>query len=400
MKLGARRARINALLFPFCPQIMTIITLSDALIQRLTASDRRILRDKVLSGFCLRLNKRTRTFLIATSSGGRQVRIVIGRWPLISTEDARSQATKLLLDCRMGYMAVKPQMERLPTLRLALAKYAEAKDIKASSVRRYESILKTHFNEWQDCELDQLASPAFAMHCHNFAQSRGAAVVEVGRGLIGAMFRYLNAVHGLELESPFARLAAAGLMPDRAEPRERKLKISELPTWFAATSKLQEKQRDLLMLLAITGLRRNEAGLITKKQIDLSVAVLHIPDTKTSHPHSLPITPMMRDILDRHTNGIGPDDLLFEGVSLEHLAQMAMRAGAPEFMLHDLRKILATVGEQLGHSNAVMRRILNHKAKRADTLHRHYISLSASDISIALKSIQEALIEMMEMSSS
>jgi len=155
-----------------------------------------------------------------------------------------------------------------------------------------------------------------------------------------------------------------------------------------------------LMLLAITGLRRNEAGLITKKQIDLSVAVLHIPDTKTSHPHSLPITPMMRDILDRHTNGIGPDDLLFEGVSLEHLAQMAMRAGAPEFMLHDLRKILATVGEQLGHSNAVMRRILNHKAKRADTLHRHYISLSASDISIALKSIQEALIEMMEMSSS
>lgn len=375
---------------------MTIITLSDALIQRLTASDRRILRDKVLSGFCLRLNKRTRTFLIATSSGGRQVRIVIGRWPLISTEDARSQATKLLLDCRMGYMAVKPQVEKLPTLRLALTKYAEAKEIKASSVRRYESILKTHFNEWQDCELDQLASPAFAKHCHNFAQSRGAAVVEVGRGLIGAMLRYLNAVHGLHLESPFTRLAAAGLMPDRAEPRERRLQMSELPSWRVAVMSLQERQRDLLMLLAMTGLRRNEAGLLTAKQVDLAGGIISIPDTKTSLPHSLPITAMMREILERRIVGLAPDAPLFDGVSLEHLAQMAIRAGAPKFMLHDLRKLLATVGEQLGYSDAVMRRVLNHKAKRADTLHRHYVRLSVSDIYEPLLSIQLALFAKMQ----
>lgn len=234
---------------------MTIITLSDALIQRLAATDRRILRDKVLSGFCLRLNKRTRTFLVATSSGGRQVRIVIGRWPLISTEEARSTAAKLLLDCRMGYMAVKPQIDRLPTLRQALPKYAEAKSIKASSLKRYESLLKTHFNTWLDCDLGQLSSPAFSEHCHVFAKSRGAAIVEVGRGLIGSVFKYLNAVHSLKLESPFARLAAAGLMPERAKPRERTLQIEELPNWHAAIMKLPEKQRDLLMVLALTALR-------------------------------------------------------------------------------------------------------------------------------------------------
>lgn len=380
---------------PILSLIMTIITLSDALIQRLAATDRRILRDKVLSGFCLRMNKRTRTFLVATSSGGRQVRIVIGRWPLISTEDARSQASKLLLDCRMGYMAVKPQTETLPTLRVALPKYAEAKGIKESSVRRYKSILNTHFNEWQDCDLDQLASPAFSKHCHDFAQSRGAAVVEVGRGLIGAMFRYINAVHRLRLENPFTRLAAAGLMPDRAEPRERRLQVSELPVWYTATLSLQERQRDLLMLLAMTGLRRNEAGLITAMQVDLAGGVIHIPDTKTSQPHSLPITPMIREILERRMVGLAPDDSLFDGVSLEHLAQMAMRAGAPKFMLHDLRKLLATIGEQLGYSDAVMRRILNHKAKRSDTLHRHYIRLGSTDIHDALAAIQLELITKM-----
>lgn len=371
---------------------MTIITLSDALIQRLAATDRRILRDKILSGFCLRLNKRTRTFLIATSSGGRQVRMVIGRWPLISTEEARTQAAKLLLACRMGQMTAKLSIEKLPTLRTALPQYAKAKGIKASSLKRYESILKTHFNEWQDMDLDKLSSSAFVKHCHAFAQSKGAAVVEVGRGLIGAMFRYLNAVHGLQLSSPFTRLSEAGLMPERAQPRERKLQIKGLSDWHVAVVKLPEKQRDLLMLLALTALRRNEAGLITCKQIDLDNETLHIPETKTSQPHSLPITAQLRTILERRMSGLGIDDALFDGVSLEHLAQMAIRAGAPDFMLHDLRKLLATVGEQLGYSDAVMRRLLNHKAKRSDTLHRHYVSLSTFDVKEALATIQSKIL--------
>lgn len=375
---------------------MTIITLTDALIQRLASNDRRILRDKVLSGFCLRMNKRSRTFMIATSSGGRQIRINIGRWPLISVEDARSQASKILLDCRLGYLAVKPQIEKLPTLKLALPKYADAKGLKASSIRRYESILKTHFNDWQDCDLDQLTSPAFSKHCHDFAQKNGAAIVEVGRGLIGAMFRYLNAVHGLQLESPFARLAAAGLMPERATPRERKLQVSELHSWYSTVQRLPEKQRDLLILLAMTGLRRNEAGLLTVGQINLADGVVHIPETKTGQPHSLPITPLMRTILERRTKGMAAHESLFSGVSLEHLAPMAMRAGSPRFMLHDLRKLIATTGEQLNFSDAVMRRILNHKAKRSDTLHRHYVRLSTADIHDALMAIQERLLSRMQ----
>ena len=49
----------------------------------------------------------------------------------------------------------------------------------------------------------------------------------------------------------------------------------------------------------------------------------------------------------------------------------AKQLGAPRFMLHDLRKLVATVGEKLGLSSAVMRRILNHTAPKIDVLHRH-----------------------------
>jgi hypothetical protein len=124
---------------------MTIVTLSDTLIQRLAANDRRILRDRILSGFCLRMNKRTRTFMVSTTSSGKQVRLTIGRWPIFSAEEARTIASKLLMDCRIGNTPRKPKSEKLVTLRQLLPEYAKAKGLKTSSLKRYESILNTQF---------------------------------------------------------------------------------------------------------------------------------------------------------------------------------------------------------------------------------------------------------------
>jgi hypothetical protein len=54
---------------------------------------------------------------------------------------------------------------------------------------------------------------------------------------------------------------------------------------------------------------------------------------------------MMREILERRCLGLDGAAVLFKGVSAEHVHSMAMRLGAPKFMLHDLRKLVATVGE-------------------------------------------------------
>lgn len=374
---------------------MSIVTLSDALIQRLAANDRRILRDRILSGFCLRLNKRSRTFMVATSASNQQVRITIGHWPLMSADEARFVASQILRDCRAGKVPVKPKEVLLPSLREILPAYAKAKALRPSSLARYESLLKVHFHEWLDCDLKTLGTPGFSQHCHQFARTRGAAIVELGRGLIGAIFKYINAIHGLSIASPFDHLAVAGLMPNRAEPRSRRLQDDGLPKWYEAGSSLKEKQRDLLLLLVMTGLRRNEGGMLCLKQIDMDAGVLHIPETKTGCPHSLPITPVLKEILERRMTGLTDDQRLFEDVSIDHLAEMAERAGAPKFMLHDLRKLLATTGERLGFSDAVMRRILNHKAKHSDTLHRHYVNLTISDIREPLAAIQHRLLEQM-----
>lgn len=370
---------------------MPIVLISESLLRRSTATDGRILRDRVLCGFGVRLNARKRTFLIATSVCGRQFRMMLGHWPLMSVEEARSRALEVLRECRAGRVPSKAVPPALPTMREALAAYCDAKSIKSSSRKRYDSLMRTHFGDWLDRSVSELGGQGFAGHCHAFAQTKGAALVEVGRGIVGALFKYLNAVHGLTLEAPFAKLAAAGLMPDRAQPRARVLQESDLPAWKLAVDKLGEKQRDFLYLTLYTGLRRNECRKLQRKQIDLAKGVLIVPDTKNGKPHALPITPLMREILERRCSGLAPDDELFAGVSAEHLYNMAMRAGSPRFMLHDLRKLVATVGEKIGLSSAVMRRILNHTAPKTDVLHRHYVGLGVEDVVDGLERIQSEM---------
>ncbi|BDT69103.1 hypothetical protein os1_32910 [Comamonadaceae bacterium OS-1] len=375
---------------------MPIVLISESLLRRSKVIDGRILRDRQLCGFCVRMNARKRTFKVATSIAGKQFRMVLGYWPLMSVDEARALALEVLRECRAGRTPSKAVPAALPTLRDALTAYGTAKKIKASSIKRYDSIFRTHFGDWLERSVTELETSAFAEHCHAFAQSKGNALVEVGRGIVTSLIKYVNAVHGLSIETPFNKLAAAGLMPERSQPRARVLQVEDMPAWKVAVEQLGQLQQDYLLLTLYTGLRRNECRELTRQQIDLTKGVLAIPMTKNGKPHSLPITPMMREILKRRCSGLEPDAELFKGVSAEHVHSMAMRLGSPRFMLHDLRKMVATVGEKLGLGDAVLRRILNHTAPKTDVLHRHYVGLSQGDVAGALVQVQGALFRLME----
>ncbi|WP_224007622.1 site-specific integrase [Cupriavidus pinatubonensis] len=309
-------------------------------------------------------------------------------------DEARELALPILRQCRSGEYAVAPVRVQLPTLREALREYAQAKKVKASSLARYESVLKTHFADWFDRSISALKDSAFGDHCHRFAQTKGAALVDLGRGIIGSIIRFLGAVHGVEVPNPFVRLGAAGLMPDRPQPRARKLNEGGLPAWGGAVASLPQTQQDYLRLLLLTGLRKNEGSGIRRRDVDLEANVLLIPETKGKKPHTLPITGHMREILDRRCDGLDADERLFDGLSADHVTEMAQRAGAPDFTLHDLRKLIASVGARLGVGDALLRRILGHAPKRGDVLHRHYVELSAKDVAEPLTGIQMAITDL------
>lgn len=375
---------------------MAIVTLTEALLKSLSATDSRIYRDRILCGFCLKANKRSRTFLVATSVQGKQFRMTLGRWPLIDVENARAMAMEILRECRAGHVPAKAKQGKLPSLADALTGYCDDKRLKRSTWVRYDSVIRTHFSPWIDQPVSALTGTVFSEHCHLFAQSNRAAIVELGRGFIGAMIRYVNAVYGLQLENPFHKLAAAGLMPERSKPRARILREDDLAKWREGVDKTGEIPRDYLLLLIFTGLRRNECCNLLRENIDFGIGIVSIPDTKNGKPHSLPITPLMDEILQRRCRGLSAEESLFNGMSKEHVHSMAMRRGAPNFILHDLRKLVATIGEKLQVGNALMRRILNHTPPKSDVLHTHYVELSTGDIQQAMVDIQNELERLMQ----
>lgn len=55
----------------------------------------------------------------------------------------------------------------------------------------------------------------------------------------------------------------------------------------------------------------------------------------------------MVEVLERRCAGLEAGAELFRGVSAEHVHMHGDAPGWPRFMLHDLRKLVATTGERL-----------------------------------------------------
>lgn len=134
-----------------------IVLISESLLQRATAADGRILRDRVLSGFGVRPNARKRTFLVATSVQSKQFRMMLGHWPLMTVSDARSKAMDVLRQCRDGETPNRKLAPDLVTLREAYVGYCKAMSIKPSSKRRYNPFFRTHFGYWLDRPASHMA---------------------------------------------------------------------------------------------------------------------------------------------------------------------------------------------------------------------------------------------------
>ena len=112
---------------------MPIVLISESLLRRSTVKDGSILRDRQLCGFCVRMNARKRSFKVATSVAGKQFRMILGYWPLMSVDEARALALEVLRECRAGRTPIKSVPVLLPTLREALTAYGVAKKDKRSA---------------------------------------------------------------------------------------------------------------------------------------------------------------------------------------------------------------------------------------------------------------------------
>lgn len=216
-----------------------------------------------------------------------------------------------------------------------------------------------------------------------FTHKRGGvgAAAEV-RKWVRAMFQYAVDAE-IRVDNPFAGVRNR----DRLKPRDRVLSMEELRAVWAAACSMPYPWGPLYQLLLLTGCRRGEWATACWSWLDAGWTTLEIPAEhyKTSRSHLVPLSDVARGIVARLARGEAGDHLFSSDGGWTAIANFSegkeqLTRGAEAYLgmpmapwvVHDLRRSMATHMERLGILPHVIEACLGHTLKGVAGIYRRY----------------------------
>lgn len=216
-----------------------------------------------------------------------------------------------------------------------------------------------------------------------FTHKRGGpgAAAEV-RKWVRAMFQYAVDAE-IRADNPFAGVKNR----DRQKPRDRVLSMEELRAVWAAACALPYPWGPFYQLLMLTGCRRGEWATACWSWLDAGWLALEIPAEhyKTSRSHLVPLSNVARGIVSRLERGKAGDHLFSTDGGLTAIANFSegkdqLTRGAEAYLgmpmapwvVHDLRRSMATHMERIGIAPHVIEACLGHTLKGVAGIYRRY----------------------------
>ena len=334
--------------------------------------------DSVITGFGVRITaKGAKAFFIEKMIKGKQKRLTIGRYPGLTVEQARKEAQKLLGKIATGVDPIaesKASKQRSFTLQEVFNDYVKArKSLKPSTVADYKCVLNEVIPDWLDKKFLSIRKEMVFKRHEKHGLERSKARADNSMRVLRALFNYaMNEYedeqgNALVLENPVKHLSHVRAW-HRVKKRKTYIKSHELAAWYQGVMSLSNTTlRDYLILVVMTGLRRQEAAQLKWEQVDFRDKTITITDTKNHQDHTLPLSDYLYKLfLCRKENAINAYVFPGSGAGgyiIEPRKQMAKVINASEvhFTIHDLRRTFITVAESLDIAAYALKRLLNHK---------------------------------------
>ena len=259
--------------------------------------------DTELRGFGLLLSGKTssRTFIVQRDVGGRARRVTIGGATEISVAKAREEARDLIHSMRKG---IDPKHKAsIETVRQALDSYLHARsNLRARSATEYRRVVERHLEPWLDRPMREITREMVEERHRDIAELVEKAGRYNGKATANGAMRALRvlwnyAAARTQLPANPVKLGKQWFDVPR---RTRLIKADDLPAFYAAVMALPNPvQRDYLLLLLFTGLRRREAAGLKWDDVDLAGRVIRVPgdSTKSGQKLDLPMSTFVRDLL-------------------------------------------------------------------------------------------------------
>jgi integrase len=291
---------------------------------------------------------------------------------VLSAEQARSMAAKLLAKVELGEDPQEAKLDRrhrdANTFRAVVADFLAMKkrELRASSfsdLARY-LVNPAYFGPLHALPLDKIGRRDVAARLVAITREHSSIVAAHARTALSGLFGWALA-HGLCESNP----VIGTLKPQGSRPRERVLSDGELAAIWKACG--DDDHGRIIKLLILCGARASEIGGISWPEIDLDRGVWVLPGSrsKNKQPHTLPLLPAMLAVIKDVPRRAGRD-LLFGARAAEGFtnwprdkAWLDQRSGVAEnFVVHDIRRSVATKLGDLGIAPHVIEQILNHQS--------------------------------------
>lgn len=329
--------------------------------------------DDTLPGYGLRITaSNIRSFIVQKRINGKEHRVTICRYGILTPEQARREAQIFLGEIAQGNNPVAAKIKARAesvTFREATIAYLESRTLKPRTVRDIHQAFKG-LEEWENKTLSSITREMISKRHH--------ALGELSPARANLAMRYLRAVfnfaiahytdkdgHPLIVDNPVKRLSQTRAWY-RIDHRETVINSHQLKPWFDAVMSLSnEVARDYFLTIILTGLRRSEAMNLTWSDVDLKRQTLTVRDTKNHRDHTLPLSVFLLELLAARKNK-NTGTYVFQSSkgrlqNLRYAQDKVIKDSAVNFTIHDLRRTFATIANSLDIPAYTVKMLLNHK---------------------------------------
>jgi integrase len=324
--------------------------------------------DDALRGFGYRLRRSGDKVLHSwvvqyrRASGTRRITLK----EVLSAEQARKAASKILARVELGE---DPQAERIErrhkdrhSLRSIIAEYIEIKARKRRpktlrEITRY--LTGSYFKPLQAMPIDSISRKDIAACLVAIGRDHSDNTAALARDTLQAFFIWAMQMGYIE-QNP----VIGTIKPERSAGRKQVLSDAELAAvWRAAGDDAYGK---IVRLLILTGARRDEIGGLRWSELDNGAWTLPGERAKNHTALTLPLPAAAWAIIDSVSRGANPDHLFGTRgfTDWSHAkAELNEQLGASftPFVLHDIRRSVATGMANISVPPHIIEAILNHQ---------------------------------------
>ncbi len=342
--------------------------------------------DDGLPGFGLRLYPSGRkTFVVFYRTGARQRFMVIGTYGVLTLQQARDKARKVLISAKDGDDPLRARQNAARAATVAdfgehyLERYAKArKKTWKEDERRIRRYIVPSMGR---LPLEKVSREDVNRLYHDIGKQKPYEANRV-LALLSTMFNLATTWELLPQGSGNPAKIPSG-MRFKEKSRDRPVTSEELPRLMASLSEEEDPfVRAAIHLYLLTGLRKRELLHARWKDIDFGRGTLRLVDTKAGRPRHVPLSRAALEILEEVPRMVGnpyvfasPTKAKAHRLDLfKPWRKIRKRAGCEDLRIHDLRHSVATWLADEGHAAQFIQQALGHQSLQTTMKYIHAAS--------------------------